>query len=63
MTDLRRTPTLNWDALIKVYGGEDQVREAVDTLRPVAKSDERLTETIELADRYLTGWRPDRSND
>lgn len=60
---VRRTPSLSWDALIKVYGGEDHVREAVETLRPMAESDERLAETIELADRYLTGWRPDRSDD
>lgn len=60
---VRRAPRLNWDALTKVYGGDEQVREAVESVRPMADSDERLAETIELADRYLTGWRPDKFDD
>jgi len=60
---VRRTLRLSWDVLIEVYGGEDHMREAVESVRPMAESDERLAETIELADRYLSGWRPERSDD
>ena len=54
---------LQWDALLKVYGGEDELRAAVDTVRPMAESEHRIAETINLADKYLGGWRPDGFED
>jgi energy-coupling factor transporter ATP-binding protein EcfA2 len=60
---VRRTYRLSWDALIKLYGGEDQLRAAIESVRPMTDSDEQLAKTIELADKYLTGWRPERAED
>jgi hypothetical protein len=59
---VRRTTRLSWDALIKLYGGDDQLRAAIESVRAMTESDEQLAETIELADKYLTGWRPDRDD-
>ena len=59
---VRRTYRLSWDALVKLYGGEDQLRAAIESVRSIGESDEQLAETIVLADKYLTGWRPDRDD-
>jgi hypothetical protein len=56
---VRTTIRLQWDALIRIYGGEDELRAVLDTVRPLAESDEQIAETTQLADRYLSGWRPD----
>lgn len=53
---VRRTTRLNWDMLVEVYGGEDELKRALDTVRESA--DEELASVVELADTYLTGWRP-----
>jgi hypothetical protein len=54
---------LQWDALIKVYGSEEALRAAVDTVRSMAEPDQQIGETIAPADRYLDGWRPDHFED
>ncbi|WP_329004045.1 KAP family NTPase [Kribbella sp. NBC_00709] len=53
---VHRTTRLNWDMLVEIFGGEDEVERALDTVR--ASADEDLTSVIELADKYLKGWRP-----
>jgi hypothetical protein len=55
---VRRLPRLQWDALVDIYGGEDAVRVVVDALEASAPGNQRLIESIALAKRYLSGWRP-----
>lgn len=55
---VRRLPRLQWDVLVNLYGGEDTVREVVDALEASAPENQRLIESIALAKRYLSGWRP-----
>ncbi|MGC5055006.1 KAP family P-loop NTPase fold protein [Micromonospora sp. DT48] len=52
---------LSWNALVEVLGGEPAVKEAVDALRSTA--DDEIKPVIELADRYLAGWRPSEWGD
>jgi hypothetical protein len=59
---VRRTYRLSWDALVKLYGGEDQLRAAIESVRSMGESDEQLAETLVLADKYIAGWRPDRDD-
>ncbi len=56
---VQRTPRLAWDDLIKLYGDEATLKERVDSLR-VANLD-GSDELIELADKYLGGYRDDGS--
>jgi hypothetical protein len=58
---VRHTTRLHWDILTEVFDGEDNLRRAVDALRPHA--DDELAGVIELADKYLTGWRPSEWGD
>ena len=60
---VKRTPRLSWDALIHVYGGEEQLRQVIKKIRNASKSNKQLAETIELANKYLAGWRPDGFED
>ena len=54
---VHRDQRLVWDALTSVLGGEDGVRDAVTRLgAPV--DDDRLAEALDLAKKYLDGWRP-----
>jgi energy-coupling factor transporter ATP-binding protein EcfA2 len=53
---VRRTTRLHWDLLIEVFGDEGEIARALDTVR--LDQDEELASVIELADRYLSGWRP-----
>ncbi|WP_158441126.1 KAP family P-loop NTPase fold protein [Kribbella steppae] len=53
---VRRTTRLNWDLLVEVVGGEEEVKRAIETVR--GSADDELTSVINLADKYLTGWRP-----
>ena len=54
---IRRYPRFDWDALVKLYGDEVTLRERVDDLRTSCPKD--AGELLELADKYLSGWRPD----
>lgn len=51
-----RTTRLHWDMLVEVFGGEGAVKRAIETVR--ISTDDELISVIELADEYLTGWRP-----
>jgi len=55
---IRRRPCLAWKELIELYGDEVILRQRIDALRVSGQSD--LTDVLELADKYLSGWRPDR---
>ncbi len=56
---VRRSPRLQWDALIEVFGSEDGLRRRVERLRDSNLDGE--DELVTLVDKYLGGWRP--SND
>lgn len=51
---------LSWDMLIDVVGGEDQLRAWLEPLRDL--EDQDLRSILALCDRYLDGWRPDRTD-
>lgn len=56
---VKRETRISWDVLLEIAGGEDQVRAIIKSARKVAENDAKLTEVIELAEKYLTGWRPE----
>ena len=53
-----RKQRLQWDVLIKLYGGEEALGQVIDALEASQPSDEALIEAIALAKRYLDGQRP-----
>jgi hypothetical protein len=53
---VRRSARLSWDVLIKLYGDEDNLRERIENLK--ATQPEGVDELLQLADKYLGGWRP-----
>ena len=53
---VRYTSRLHWETLLEVYGDETVLRERIVEL---GKQDpEGLTDLLELANKYLGGWRP-----
>jgi hypothetical protein len=60
---VRRKTRLAWESLVKIYGGKDQLREAVESVRAMDDRSGELDETLQLADKYLAGWRPDGFDD
>ncbi len=58
---LRRSARLPWDTLIKLYGDENILRQRIDTLK--AMQPEGVDELLQLADKYLGGWRPGEFGD
>ena len=57
---VRRTPYLNWDPLIELYGDEMTLRKRIDELKATQPKD--AGDLLELADKYLGGWRPNRND-
>lgn len=55
---VRRSARLQWDALIDLYGNEAILRQRIEQLETTQLEDDR--DLIELAQRYLSGWRPSR---
>jgi len=53
---IRRSPRLAWDALIELFGSEDELRKRIDQLKETKPEDEG--ELLSLVDKYLAGWRP-----
>jgi predicted KAP-like P-loop ATPase len=51
---VRTEDRLAWDLLVGLFATEDVVREAVGNVRKTLGDEE----VLELADRYLSGWRP-----
>ena len=52
---VQRSPRLAWDDLIELYGDQAKLKERIENLK-VAKLD-GADELLELADKYLGGWR------
>jgi hypothetical protein len=53
---VHRSPRLEWDALVELFGGEDKLRHRIDRLKETKPQGE--DELLDLAERYLAGWRP-----
>jgi len=53
---VRRKPRLAWDALIEVCGNEIGLRQRIEALR--TSGPHNIGDLLELADKYLAGWRP-----
>ena len=49
-------PKLEWDILIDLYGNENVLRDRIDQLK--ASQPNEIGDLFELADKYLSGWRP-----
>ncbi|WP_223162227.1 KAP family P-loop NTPase fold protein [Nitratifractor salsuginis] len=58
---VRQSPRLAWDALIELYGSEDILRERINKLK--ATQSEDVNGVLELADKYLGGWRSSEFGD
>jgi ABC-type branched-subunit amino acid transport system ATPase component len=59
-TGVKRSFRLHWDLLTTIYGGEDRIRTVRQGLREsnLFTDDVELQTALDLADRYLDGWRP-----
>lgn len=59
---VRRSTRLAWDALVELYGGGEILRERIEKLKATQQesADEQL---LQLADKYLGGWRPNDFED
>ena len=53
---VRRHPRLAWDALVEIYGSEETLKARIEGL--AAKRPAGADDLMELAQKYLTGWRP-----
>ena len=53
---VRLKPRLAWDVLIDLYGDENVLRDRIDQLKASPPSE--IGDLFELADKYLSGWRP-----
>ena len=53
---VRHKPRLAWDALIEAFGDEAILRQRIEDLKASKSSD--VGDLLELADKYLSGWRP-----
>jgi hypothetical protein len=58
---MSRLYRLHWEGLQEVLGGDQGIAKVLDALRNT--SDVELREIIELAKRYLSGWRPAQFGD
>lgn len=58
---IKRHPRLAWEALEEVFGGEETLRNRINALRDFQPTD--IGDLLELADRYLAGWRPNHFGD
>lgn len=58
---VNRRYTMHWETLERIYGSDDGIRQAVQAIKAWrGRKDDVLISSIELAEKYLTGWRPDR---
>jgi hypothetical protein len=53
---VRHKPRLAWDSLIEVYGDEATLRKRIEQLKASEPND--AGDLLDLADKYLSGWRP-----
>ena len=55
---MRRTSRLDWDDLTELYGGEATLRQRLEELK--ATHPQGVDDLVDLSDKYLSGWRPNR---
>jgi energy-coupling factor transporter ATP-binding protein EcfA2 len=55
---VHRAYRLQWDTAVEMFGGEDNLRAAVDTLRAEPPDNPDWPDLLALVDKYLGGWRP-----
>ncbi|HET6912247.1 MAG TPA: P-loop NTPase fold protein [Rhodanobacteraceae bacterium] len=53
---IQREPRLAWDSLIELFGDEAILRRRIEDLKASEPND--VGDLLELADKYLSGWRP-----
>ena len=58
---IRRSSHLAWDALIELFGDKDALQERIERLE--ATEPEGTEHLVELAGKYLGGWRPSNFGD
>lgn len=58
---VKRSYRLQWDALIEVFGTEDELKRRIAAVPVEIRS--TLPEQFSLADRYVAGWRPKRDDE
>ena len=54
---VRRSARLAWKVLLELYGDEATLRDQIEKVKGSRSADS--DELLELADKYLAGWRPD----
>ncbi|MCY3818849.1 MAG: P-loop NTPase fold protein [Gammaproteobacteria bacterium] len=60
---VRRFPRLDWDVLVELYGDEHTLGQRVDAAKAVCPSETSDVAVVDLAERYLSGWRPKELGD
>ncbi|MFC5290933.1 P-loop NTPase fold protein [Actinokineospora guangxiensis] len=55
---IRKSKSLFWDSMIKIFGTEVSLLAAVTLVRELAENDPDVLAALELADKYAEGWRP-----
>jgi predicted KAP-like P-loop ATPase len=58
---VRLKPYLAWDVVIELYGDENVFRDRIEALKGNPPSE--VGDLFDLADKYLSGWRPKDSDD
>ena len=53
---VRRSPRLAWESLVDLYGSEETLGQRIQDLKKTHP--EGADELLELANKYLSGWRP-----
>lgn len=56
---VRREKLLQWSILEELYGCEGALRQATESAKEIAEDDPKLASAIDLAEKYLGGWRPE----
>lgn len=58
---VRLKPRLAWDVLTELYGNEGILRDRIEALK--ATQPNEIEDLFDLADKYLSGWRPKEFDD
>jgi len=53
---VRRSPRFAWDALVELHGDEAKLRQRIEALK--ASPPDQIGDLLQLAEKYLGGWRP-----
>ncbi|MGV9942774.1 KAP family P-loop NTPase fold protein [Streptomyces sp. NPDC003401] len=61
---IKKEDRLAWDALVSVFGSEENLKDAVEEMKAAIidtaiSPDNRLSRALVLFDRYSSGWRPE----